>query len=87
MSSEEGFTFVRVYRLPEKLTDGYCFGRGVPITFVNVDWFNAPIASGPSDLTAFIKNKRYYDKAARFLVLGDDPAFTYVIEPEHKPHD
>lgn len=75
--------FVRVYRIPEKLTDGYCFGSGVPITFLNVDWFNA-LGSGPLDkdnLITFIKSKRYYDPKARFLVLGDHPDLTFVIEP------
>jgi hypothetical protein len=31
---------IYVYRLPVKLSDGYCFGGGNPITFTNVDWFN-----------------------------------------------
>ena len=33
-------TMVYVYKLPEKLSNGFCFGGGVPITFTNVDWFN-----------------------------------------------
>jgi len=31
---EDQRTFVRVYRLPKKLTNWYCFGQGVPITFL-----------------------------------------------------
>lgn len=74
-------TFVRVYRLPEKLTTGYCFGAGVPITFINVDWFEAPISEGREGLTDFIKSKQYYSGNARFLLLGDHPAFVFTIEP------
>lgn len=75
-------TFVRVYQLPVKLTDGYCFGGGKPILFLNVDWFEAIVSDGVERLTAFIKGKAYYRPHARFLVLGDAPGFTFVIEPE-----
>lgn len=71
--------FVRVYRMPEKLTNGYCFGPGVPITFLNVDWFEARIAGGREELTDWIKGKRYYDPAASFLVQSDHPDFTFCI--------
>jgi hypothetical protein len=73
--------FVRVYRLPEKLTDGYCFGGGVPITFMNVDWFEAPLSEGQDGLTRFIKKKQYYSPSASFLVVGDHPSFTFRIDP------
>ncbi|MBY0259124.1 hypothetical protein [Methylobacterium sp.] len=75
-------TFVRVYELPERLTDGYCFGGGKPILFLNVDWFEAIVSDGAERLTSFIKSKQYYRPHARFLVLGDAPGFTFVIEPE-----
>jgi hypothetical protein len=78
--------FVRVYRLPEKLTNGYCFGGGVPITFQNVDWFEALIDEGREKLAEFIKGKRYYDPAARFLVLADHPDLTFTIEPKRSTH-
>ena len=73
-------TFLRVYRLPAKLTNGYCFGAGMPITFTNVDWFEALIDEGRAPLETFIKGKRYYDAAARFLVIADHPDLTFVIE-------
>lgn len=73
--------FVRVYRLPPKLTAGYCFGGGVPITFVNVDWFEAPENEGQDGLVRFVKTKRYYSNRDRFLVIGDKPQFTFTIEP------
>lgn len=72
--------FVRVYRLPAKLTDGYCFGGGRPITFTNVDWFEAVISEGQAGLVEFIKKKQYYDSSSRFLVIGDHPDLTFTIE-------
>lgn len=75
-------TFIRVYKLPTKLTDGYCFGAGMPITFQNVDWFETMDSTGQAGLTEFIRTKRYFDPRARFLVIGDKPEFTYTIEPE-----
>lgn len=74
--------FVRVYRLPEKLTAGYCFGAGVPITFTNVDWFDVPVGEGREALVEFIRSKAYCRPDARFLVLGDGPDFVFTIEPE-----
>lgn len=73
--------FVRIYRLPERLTEGYCFGAGRPIAFLNVDWFEALISEGRDGLIQFISKKQYFDTKARFLVLGDDPRFTFTIEP------
>jgi hypothetical protein len=77
--------FVRVYRLPAKLTDGYCFGAGRPITFLNVDWFEALISEGRIGLIRFIQGKQYFRPTERFLILGDDPQFTFVIEPSVHP--
>lgn len=31
--------FCRVFRLPKVYPQGYCFGGGLPTTFVMVDWF------------------------------------------------
>jgi hypothetical protein len=74
--------FLRVYRLPEKLTNGYCFGGGVPIAFTNVDWFEAFVEDGREKLVQFIRGKQYYRRDARFLVLGDRPDFVFTIDPE-----
>jgi hypothetical protein len=73
---------VYVYKLPGKLTTGYCFGGGHDIPFRNVDWFDAPVAEGREELIGFIKNKQYFDKTARFLVLSDHSQLTFTIEPE-----
>ncbi|MGC2778047.1 MAG: hypothetical protein WA418_20660 [Bradyrhizobium sp.] len=77
--------FVRVYRLPDQLTDGFCFGGGKPITFVNVDWFEAIVSEGVDVLTKYIKSKTYFSGRARFLVLGDRPDFVFTIDAEEKP--
>lgn len=72
---------IHVYRLPAKLSNGYCFGRGNPIDFLNVDWFDAVISECREPLVTFIKSKRYFDRAARFLVLADHADLTFTIEP------
>ena len=32
--------FCRVFEIPEKFSNQYCFGGGIPTTFKMVDWFN-----------------------------------------------
>ncbi|TGD98069.1 hypothetical protein [Methylobacterium nonmethylotrophicum] len=73
---------VHVYRLPDRLTHGYCFGGGHPIAFQNVDWFDVPAGEDRGHLVSFIKEKPYYRPDARFLVLGDVPELTFVVERE-----
>ncbi len=80
-SLDEPRTFVRVYRLPKKLTDGYCFGGSVAIAFFNVDWFEAPVDGGRAMLEPFVRGKAYFDPQARFLVLSDEPTLTFTIDP------
>lgn len=77
-------TRIHVYRMPDKLSDGYCFGTGRTIIFVNVDWFDAVIAQGQAPLIQFIKTKRYFDPRARFLIIADDPTLTFTIDPASK---
>jgi len=72
---------VHVYRLPAKLTNGYCFDGGHPIVFLNVDWFDAVISEGRDPLVKFIKGKRYFDQRGRFLVLASHPDLTFTIDP------
>jgi hypothetical protein len=73
--------FVHVYKLPEKLSEGYCFGGGVAIAFLNVDWFEAPVSIGREEIERFVRGKGYYDERSRFLLLADHPSFTFTIEP------
>lgn len=68
---------VKVYRLPDKLTDGFAFGAGVPITFTNVDWFNGYVGMTREELEAHVRSKRYFKAGGRFLVLSD--AFTFQM--------
>lgn len=82
MVNDDRRIFVRVYRLPERLSHGFCFGPGVPIVFQNVDWFETLYSEGQIPLVEFIKRKQYYSPQHRFLVLGDDPLFVFVIEKE-----
>lgn len=75
---------IRIYRLPEKLTNGFCFNGGNAIEFLNVDWFDEPpphVAITRAELEREIRSKRYYDPAARFLVLDDRPGETFVLGP------
>lgn len=76
---------VHVYRLPARLTNGYCFDGGHPIAFQNVDWFDAIISDGREAVADFIKKKRYCDAGSRFLVLSDCPDLTFTIEPTADP--
>jgi hypothetical protein len=71
---------VRVYRMPEHLTEGHCFGVGVPISFLNVDWFTHDPEEGRAPLEKFIRTKRYFDPGASFLVIGDHPDLCFVME-------
>jgi hypothetical protein len=78
---------IYVYKLPAKLSDGYCFGVGNLIGFTNVDWFDGdgyPAGRPPTraELTEFVKHKRYYQTDRRFLVLGDTPEHVFTIDPE-----
>jgi len=68
---------IKVYRLPAKLTNGYAFGGGVPITFTNVDWFNGFEGMTREDIEGHVRRKRYYTPDARFLVLSD--SFTFQM--------
>jgi len=73
-----------VYQIPKERSHGYCFGGGVPITFMNVDWFGTPHDEVSQDkIQEFIAGKRYFEKAppgSRFLVLCDDrPDMTFQM--------
>lgn len=59
-----------VYELPEKMSDGFCFGGGTPITFLNVDWFHVPSEMAVEKLTEFLRGKRYVKPGRKYLVIG-----------------
>lgn len=74
---------LHVYRLPDQLATDYCFGGGNPISFLNVDFFDVPWNVERDQLKKFIEGKRYFDRAARFLVLAtpEYPTLTFTVEP------
>ena len=49
--------FCRVFQLPAEYPKGYCFGGGLPTTFVMVDWFN-PVPGLPQWA---ISEKKYHE--------------------------
>lgn len=73
---------IQVYRLPAKLTNGFCFNGGNPIEFLNVDWFDTPdgMEIDQDMVRAEIICKNYYDPRWRFLVLDDREGQSFVIE-------
>lgn len=74
---------LHVYQVPEVLSDGYAFGGGNPVAFLNVDFFDVPWDLPRADIVTFIKGKRYFKPASRFLVLSSSkhPTLTFTIEP------
>lgn len=69
--------FIRVYQLPEKLTNGYCFGGGNPITLLNVDWCEYHETGSRVDLEEFLQGKMYIKPGVKFLVISNKPEFTF----------
>lgn len=59
--------FCRVFQLPAEYPKGYCFGGGLPTTFVMVDWFN-PVPELPQ--WAISENK--YQELIKSGELVDD---------------
>lgn len=74
---------LHVYRLPDTLNAGYCFGGGNRIEFLNVDFFDIPWDLPRDDIKSFIAKKSYFDPAGRFLVLSSSkhPTLTFTMEP------
>ena len=75
---------IHVYRIPEKRSNGYCFGGPVPITFGSVDWMPDPEdGMRPDELRKFLQRKGYYTGApdgTRFLILCDKgPDWTFQM--------
>ena len=71
---------IYVYRVPAKLSDGFCFNGGNAIPFTNVDWFdNMRDGATRADLERFISGKRYAD--APLLVLQTEPFEAFVWMP------
>ena len=67
--------FCRVFQLPTKYPEGYCFGGGLPTTFVMVDWFN-PVTGLPQ---WGISENNYY-KLIKIGELVDDGSHTKEVD-------
>lgn len=72
-------TMIYVYKLPAKLSDGFCFDGGKPITFLNVDWFNGFDGIERKHIEDEIRQKRYATSGARLLVLSPDNDLSFTI--------
>ena len=73
---------VRVFQMPD-LMSGYLFEGGVPFPFLQVDWFRVEGVADEdirTELTEFIKGKRYYDPERPYLVLHPTHPFTINYE-------
>ena len=68
---------VHIYMLPDRLNNGYCFGKGHPIPFLNVDWFDV-VPSHRTEVAEFVRRKSYFIKGRRYLMLGE--TFAEIIE-------
>lgn len=73
---------VYVYKLPKDLSNGYCFGPGVPVTFINVDWFTADPNVTREDLQSFISKKRYIGPGETFLVCSPELDISFTFKGE-----
>lgn len=71
---------VAVYRLPARLTNGFCFGAGVPIEFTNVDWFNGFTGMTQADVEGLLRKKKYFTPGAAYLVLVSDGSMTFQVK-------
>lgn len=75
--------FCRVFELPEKYPSGFCFGRGRPVSFQMVDWFQPiPVDDIYDDnvkdwaeyelmLKDFLRDKRYVKPGRQYLLITD----------------
>ena len=76
---KEQALFMHVYRLPAKLNDGYCFGGGKLIAFMNVDWFGGPAEMTRDEIEKFIRCKQYCTPGHKYLVVSDTPSRTFLF--------
>ena len=81
----EATNFCRVFEIPERFPEGFCFGGGKSVEFKMVDWFNPwppdyDASDGLKDITIdewrnevskFVGMKRYIKAGRRYLVITD----------------
>jgi len=71
--------FCRIFELPDKLSDEFCFNGGIPILFKMVDWFN-PVSDCPCEITTdslcgqleeWLQDKSYVRPGKKYLLISD----------------
>ena len=75
---------IHIYRIPEKRSNGWCFGGSNPVAFQNEDFMDDPPDSViPAEARKWLAEKKYFKSAptgARFLVLCDKgPEWTFQM--------
>lgn len=66
--------FIRVFEMPKFVRPNYRFGGGMPMPFVEVDWFRddtCPLTDDEArkNMDAFIRGKKYFKADRSYLVL------------------
>jgi len=83
--------FCRVYELPDRYPEGYCFNGGLPVVMKMVDWFNpwppSTIGGGSWEddvvpmLKEFLRDKNYVKPGKKYLLVTDfDKSFVFTKE-------
>ena len=67
-------SYIRVFEMPIFVKPSYRFGGGMPMPFVEVDWFRDDEGrmlgpTGRSEVEEFIRGKRYFREGYAYLVL------------------
>ncbi len=73
--------FCRVFQLPDKFPTNYCFGGGIPVGFLMVDWFNPwpeDWDNQPNDwsevkpgLIEFLQQKNYVKSGREYILITE----------------
>jgi hypothetical protein len=75
---QKGYTFIRVFELPEIITNQFCFGGGHAVQFRLVDWFRMSEVfdnnghypdSLVEDVKNFIRMKAYFNKDRFYIAI------------------
>lgn len=69
-----------VYALPAKMSDGYCFGGGRRIPFLNLDWFEGFPEMTEDELRKEVQGKIYMPEHHRVLVLSPERLICMFVE-------
>lgn len=78
-------TMVYVYRLPHRMSEGYCFGGGHSIIFQNIDWFNGFDGMTREDLERGISTKKYLRDGEAYLVCSPENDISFTFKSGEQP--